>query len=140
MTVNEPLLNALNSAFSRKYHSLARYILDANPYLPAGRDGLIPVIETLAAADKLFADRLAEALEALDWVPQLAIFNPEVASLNYLDINYLVAILLRERESELAEFERALALAGDVPAVSQLFTGLIEETRGQLDRLRAAAA
>lgn len=140
MTANERLLNALNVAFSRKYHSMAHYILEAKPFVPAGREGALRAVEAIAATDHRFADRVAGVIETLEGVPQLAIFNPEIASLNYLDLNYLLTVLVGELEAQLALFEQAQPFAESSPAARMLFAELVDSTRGQIEGLRQAAA
>lgn len=138
MTMSQPLIDALNSAFSRKYHSLARYIIDARPYVPAGMEGLTAAINDAAAEDQRFADRLAETIETYEGVPQLAIFDPEVASLNYLALDYLAGVLRQSLEKQLAEYEQSQALTAGFPKAKEVFDALVETTRAQIERLGAA--
>ena len=136
MTVSQQLFAALNNAFSRKYNSLAQYLIDARPYIAPGQEPAFATIMETAAEDLKFADRSAAVIEQLEGVPQLAIFNPEIASLNYLALDYLVSYMRQDLEGQLAEYESALPLAAEVPTASQFLQDLIAATRRQLERLK----
>lgn len=138
MTMSQQLIDALNSAFSRKYHSLAHYIIEARPYIPAGMDGLTAAIQDAAHEDQRLADRLAEVIETYEGVPQLAIFDPEVASLNYLALDYLAGVLRKSLEQQLAEYEHSQSMAADFPKAKEVFAALVETTRAQIARLDGA--
>jgi bacterioferritin (cytochrome b1) len=140
MNLCPQLMDALNNAFSRKYHSLAQYILDARPWVPAGREGALEPIRAAAAEDQQFADRLAAAIEEAEGVPQLAIYNPEVASLNYLSLDYLLNYLIKDLQGQLADFERAAAQAEGCETVKRTLAELAEATQKQVERLQAVCA
>ena len=129
------LMDALNAAFSRKYNSLARYILDAGPYVPAGMEAARGLIEEIAAADQQFAETLANTIEQAEGVPQVAIYKPEVANLNYLALDYLLKVLLEELRGQLADYERFLPLAEEASPAHELFASLAEATRAQIERI-----
>ncbi len=137
MNLCPQLLDALNNAFSRKYHSLAQYVLDANPYVPAGRESALEALRAVAAEDQQFADRFAGVIGELEGVAQLAIFNPDVASLNYLSIDYLLVYLVKDLQGQLADTQRATALTGECEPARQAFAALAEATQNQLARLQA---
>lgn len=138
MTDHQQLVEALNAAFSQKYHSLAQYILEARPYVPAGQTAAHELLAAIAAEDLAFADRIADAIEKIEGVPQLAIFSPEVANLNYLALDYLLQVLLKSLRGQLADYERFTVLAADAAPVRHLFTALAQATRRQIERLEDA--
>lgn len=146
MTDSEQILPALNDAFNALYHSLARYILDAGPYVRPGDEALPREMRAIAAADARLADRLAEAIERMEGVPQLTTMDPATASLNYLALDYLAGVLADRLARELSRFEQALTLTETpFPSAAQtfahdVFSDLCQARRDQLTRLRALPA
>lgn len=136
MTNREQVLEALNQAFSRKYHSMAQYILDAHPYVPAGREASLREIEAIAASDRIQADRLAEIIEQLEAIPQVATFHQDVANLNYLSLDYLQKYLVQTMEKQLAGDEQSQKLCEETTIAKEIFGELTTTTRGQLERLK----
>ncbi|WP_319588760.1 hypothetical protein [uncultured Desulfobulbus sp.] len=131
--------DALNVAFSHKYHSMAQYILEAGPYVRPEDGAGMREIELIAAEDKALADHLADVIERLEGIPQVGLFNPDVANLNYLSLEYLLGVLIRSLEDQLAQYEASLPQVQSVPLASQTLEALCAATRGRLERLRALA-
>ena len=140
MTEREELIEALNEAFSCKYHSVAQYLIDAHPYVAAGGEAILRAIEAVAAADRDGSQQLARAIEQLESVPQLVTIDASLTSLNYLAVDYVLAVLIEKKVEELAQNERLALLAESWPPVAPVATRLRDQTREQLDRLRALAA
>ncbi|MCL5270895.1 MAG: hypothetical protein M1457_10195 [bacterium] len=128
MTDRAQILAALNEAFNLKYHSAARYMLDAEPYVKNGDEVMLREIEAIAGEDAAAADRLASLIERLEGVPQVGVFELGVADLNYLSLRHLAGVLIGILEKQRGQFAAALAAAkGDA------------EVRGEFDRLVNAA-
>jgi hypothetical protein len=132
--------DALNAAFSHKYHSMAQYILEAKPYVRSNDGAGMQEIESIAAEDRALADHLADVIERLDGIPQIGLFDPQVANLNYLSLDYLLGVLIRSLEDQLAQYEASLTQAQAVPLASQTLEELCAATRGRLERLRGIAS
>jgi bacterioferritin (cytochrome b1) len=140
MSDREQALAALNAAFCHKYHSMAQYVLDARPYVRPGQERMLSEIAEIAAEERAAADRLAETIEKLEGIPQVGIFNPEVANFNYLSLDHLLGVLTRSLEEQLARDEAARPLLEDLPASRRAMEELCKTTRNQLSRLRRMAA
>jgi len=136
MTALEQALAALNAALRDKYHSMAQYVLEAGPYVRPGQEAVLGELRTMADADRALADRLAEAMERLEGIPQPGTPDPEVANLNYLSLNYLLGYLKDSVEKQLSRYENDLPLLRDFPAAGEVFDRLLAATRAQAARLR----
>lgn len=137
MTDKQEVLDALNQAFSQKYLSLAHYILEAQPYVREGEEPLLSALAVTAAEDKRLADRLAEIIQELEGIPQIATYSPDVANLNYLALGYLAGLLIQTLEEQLVHYQQSLELARETKPAWEAFEELCRVTGGQLERLRA---
>jgi hypothetical protein len=96
----ERVLSALMRVFVNRYHSLAHYILGAGPFVAAGEETLLRRIEEIAAWDAAEAERLSDAIEGQEGIPQVQPFAPEVAELNYLALRHQAGVLVQALEAE----------------------------------------
>lgn len=129
-------LEALNRAFSWKYHSLAAYILEAQPYTRPDQLTLVQAVQSVAEEDLRQANELASAIDKLEGIPDPRAFSPKVGEYNYLSIQYLLNELIKELEKQAAQFERDGR--GDLkPVARDRLRKLSEITRIQIEQLRA---
>ncbi|MCE5229360.1 hypothetical protein LLG95_07160 [bacterium] len=138
MTERAELLDALNIAFAQKYHSMAQYVLDAEPYIKAGQERLLPVIGDLAAMDHEAMRLLAEAIESREGIAQPGVMDPQFSTLNYLDLDYLANALYETLERQKSYYEGMRQRFGSDPDAQSVFAMLCSTTTEQLSRLRAA--
>lgn len=138
MTERAELIDALNSAFEQKYHSMAQYVVDAEAFVRPGREKLLSVIGDLAAMDKNAAQQLAKAIEDLGGIAQPGTLDPVLSAYNFLDLDFLANALLdtlqRQKDYYLGMRQR---FGGD-PEADMTFAMLCSVTTEQLSRLRAA--
>ena len=125
MSDRQEAIEALNQAFSFKYHSLAGYIEQSVPYVGAGQDASLACVKAIAKEDRLETDRLARRLEEMEGIPQAGTAEQEAASVNYLAIDYLLGVLLKNLERQLAIYESSLGRFS-------------EPVQGDFERLAAA--
>lgn len=125
MSDRQAAIEALNQAFSYKYHSLAGYIEQADPYVADGQEAALACVKSIAAEDRQETDRLARRLEELEGIPQAGAAEQEAASVNYLAIDYLLGVLLKSLERQLAFYESQSGRFG-------------EPVQGDFDRLTAS--
>jgi bacterioferritin (cytochrome b1) len=133
----QSILDALNQAFAKKYNSLAQYILDAEPYVEPGGEAALAQIRGIAASDRAMADRLAEVIERLEGIPQVGTYDPLVADLNYLALDYLTGVLAGDLERQVIEYETGLSASRSEPGAQALFETLCGATREQIEKLHS---
>jgi bacterioferritin (cytochrome b1) len=131
-TIND----ALNTAFSHKYHSMARYIIEAEPYVRDGREPLRAAIDRMAREDRDEAVRLAELIQRLEGIPQPGTYHHDAAELNYLDLDYLAAVLADKTQAELELYDQARQRFADDAAAGSTFEKLAADARARLDTLQ----
>ncbi len=137
MQNRDRIIEHLNTAFAQKYHSMAQYVLGANPYVKPGDDVILREIRAIAQFDREEAERLAEAIENLNGIPQIGMYSPGVADLNYLELRHLLGVLVEIMETQLAQYESFLAEAQDLPPARQAFEYLAQATRQQVQKLKS---
>lgn len=133
---NEQAIAALNAVFVHRYHSVAQYILDANPYVRPQDQDLLRRIQAIAEYDKVQAERLTDLIEQLDGVPSVSPFDHEVAEWNYLSLTHLAQQLMTVLSRRLAEYEKLLAALEDVPLARNALRDTCEALRKQIETLK----
>jgi len=136
----EQAIEMLNEAFSRRYNSIAQYLLDARPHVRQGEEPLLHCIKEIAAADRAAADHLAETIEALDGIPQVVPYPHDVAELNYLSLAYLREALMRTLRDEIAAYTPRLAAIQAYPLACDTMCALVQTLQRQLTKLSGVGA
>ena len=94
-------VDILNRVFAHRYHSLARYVIEAAGFIDESDRPVLQRIEEIAAWDAVEAENLSRTIESLDGIPQVDVIDPEYAELNYLSIRHLLGVLRKSLETEL---------------------------------------
>ena len=128
-------LQRLNEALSRKYQSLADYIVHAGPYVAPGRESLFEAIRSIVADDHRMADKLADQIEDFEGVPNPRFCQPDYASLNYLSLDYLAGLLIEELEQQIKLYD-AHQDPADHEVIRRMFESLSISTHRQLETLK----
>jgi bacterioferritin (cytochrome b1) len=137
MIGREQIIDALNDVFTRMVYSMAEYVLEAKPYLRPGQEGWLIEIGKIAASDKAMTDHVARAIQQMEGIPQLGTYDPEVANLNYLSMDFLIKALIDELEKNLAMAQRGVELSREAPPALEVFELLRNATQDHLKSLRA---
>ena len=103
-------LEVLDTVFQQRYHSLARYLIDARPYVPSGCEGILDCMKGIARFDLAAAERAAEVIEKLEGIPQVNPYTQQVAEMNYLDIRFCARRLLEKLQDEFRYYDASLRL------------------------------
>lgn len=135
MSDRQQAIDALNQAFIYKYHSLAGYIVKAAPYVRAGQEAALALVEAMADEDRIEADRLALSMESLEGIPQAGAAPMEVAAVNYLAIDFLLGVLRKDLERQSAFYEVTLQRFDDQSRVRDDFDRLAAATRHHLEQV-----
>lgn len=111
----------LNQIFAWKHNSLAAYITQAEPYIPAGKEPLFAAVREIAAQDREIADSLGRAIEELGQAARIPAYSQSVADLNYLSIDYLASRLLETLKEQASYVQRNIEAS---PALAGILTAL----------------
>ena len=136
MNRREQVLAELNVAFRDKYHSLANYVVEARPYVHAGEEPILRLIERIAASDREAADQLAEVIEQLEGIPQVGIQDHYAAELNYLALAYLRGVLAKSMEDQGARYAEALKSMDEYPAAGEALKEILAAGLTHLEQLK----
>lgn len=128
-TLPPATLDALNRAFTHRYHSVARYILDAHPYVREADAATLDIVRRLAAWDHRQAERLADLIEAHEAIPQVTPYEPDVPELNYLALEYLGGILAAKLAGQGDDAECGAAASGPCPPAREALARLARNLR-----------
>ncbi|MBN1866850.1 hypothetical protein JW916_06125 [Candidatus Sumerlaeota bacterium] len=122
----ERIVEILNRAFARRYHSLARYMVDAAGFVSEEERPLLRRIEEIAAWDAEQAETLSETIESLEGIPQVDLLDPEAAELNYLSVRHLAGVLRRTLEGESQACRESLPETRSIPAAHRALSQVCE--------------
>jgi hypothetical protein len=122
-------LDALNRAFTCRYHSLARYILDSGPYVGTADGPTLDIVRRLADWDHRQAERLADLIEGHEAIPQVTPYEHDVPELNYLALAYLRGILAAKLAGQADDAERSAAAVGACPPARAALARLARNLR-----------
>lgn len=140
MTERAELVDALNIAFAQKYHSMAQFVLDAEPYVKPGREGLLAAIRDVAGMDQRAAGQIAEAIEQLEGIAQPGTGDPSLAAYHYLDLDFLAATLadaLEQQKSYYGAMRQRFGSGQDAEAIFSLLGSVTEEQISRLQKARS---
>ena len=130
------LSDALGQALRFRQNSLAAYILQADPYVPAGQEELLSVVRGIADEDRVLAEKLDARIREKG-IP-LAVQGPPgawVTELNYLSIQYLVAVLKERLKHHVAVLEGLSCEQLRACGLEDTIADAIAVTKNQIERL-----
>jgi len=129
-------LAALNRAFNDRFMSLARYALDAQPYVPEKMEWALEDLRRIAEADRRAADRLAKWIAEHGGIAQTQPIPPRIAEWNYLALDFILNSLIDELTAQRERYRRELADI-QTPAVRDMLGWLIRQLDDDIIRLRS---
>ena len=136
-----PFIDALNETLRVKFHSLARYALDAQPYSTPEQAPLLETLRQVADSDEAQARETARRIEAMQGIPVTGSPDPIVTEIAYLDIRRLVEICLEKKRAEIGDAEtraEAVQKVGAVTPEAAETVAFLEQV-AQSDRLQVEA-
>jgi rubrerythrin len=140
----EELVRRLNFLLSREYNSLIHYIHDANPYVPEEKRPAFRLLEEMIADEQRHAEQLGNLIIQLEGIPQPAPYDVSIADINYLSLDYLARMMIKEKEELVAEYEQLIAQLGGatrgspaigIAGVPASFADRFPEVRNALERI-----
>ncbi len=134
-----PFIDALNQTLQTKFHSLARYALESEPYHVPEQVELMKALKSVAASDEALAKECVRRIEAMEGIPVTGTPDAIVTEIAYLDVKRLVEICLERKETEARDAEvrfEAIQKAGAVTPEAVEATAFLEQV-AESDRLQA---
>jgi bacterioferritin (cytochrome b1) len=131
-----PTLNRLLALLCR---SLPAYLADARPWTATGDRRLQGAVEQLAADQRRYARRVAEAITQLGGRPDPGRFPAAFAAKNDLSLGFLLEEVLDHQERDVSLVARCAAELEGVPALHALAEEILGNAKGHLDVLREIA-
>ncbi len=136
LETKDQLLAGLQSDLSRKTYSFVEYVTHASPYVPESFVPLWKLLLEIRREEKEHARILSRAIVSLGGIPTPMLFDESAADLNYLRIDYLANLLVKDKEKSVAEFETRVAQASGFPEIRLVLLELLEAEKRQLERIR----
>ncbi len=130
----------LNRVLATETRGLGQHLREATPYLTASTFPVWRDIKSMLDANADHAQRLSQLLARLELTGRPASFDPSVAAYHYAELSFLLPLLIDEKRSQIAAYQRAVAHCGLDPRVTDVVTELQQllcENQGQLDRLKS---
>ena len=137
MTEREQILQWLLRAFNWKYNALAAYAVEAQPYVAPGREAVLEELKKIAREEADAVDPIAQAIEQMDGIPQVAPYAPAVSELNYLAVDYLANLVAEDLEHQREAYSKACHACNGTPDAKQLFESLAQSAQAASARIRA---
>ncbi len=134
----EAAIAALNLCLNKTVHSTAQYLLTTNPYTTDADKGALSIVKEIAQSDEALTTEILTLIEKLDGIPLQGGSNPAFAEWNYLSYPFLLDILIREHEIELAQLALAKASAAGQKEAEALVAKLHDSRAAQLKKLKDA--
>lgn len=132
----QQLINELNRCLTTLRNSTATYLSNSNPYVADRDKDAVRAIGEITSVEHQLADRMTELIESMSGVPQVGLTDPALADLNYLSFPFILDVLIRAKEKEVALYERRLGTVEDSPKVKELLQDILEEHQAHLKKLQ----
>lgn len=132
----QQLIDELNRCLTTLRNSTATYLSNSNPYVADRDKDAQRAIGEITSVEHQFADRMTALIESMDGVPQVGLTDPALAELNYLSFPFILDVLIRDKEKEVALYERRLESVGDFPKTNALLQEILEEHQTHLKKLQ----
>lgn len=132
---NHKVIDALNEAFTERYHSLARYVLQADPYVGDEDKPLVAQVQRIADFDTVEARRLADLIDSLGGIPQVVPLAQPITELNYNSISFLRQFLCEALRQQLNRYESCLPDIDGSPVAKNALQQLCRDLASQISEL-----
>jgi hypothetical protein len=130
----------LENAFRRETRSFLQYVRDAFPWTTAGELATLAKLQGLIGEELEAAGTIAEFLARhRQGLPPVGTYPMNFTSLNFVSLDHLLPILLREERKSLADRERDFAEEQDSEAQT-ILRNIVNLKRRHLQTLEEMAA
>ncbi len=134
--VPEEIIQELNLCLTKLANSTATYILESNPFTSGEDKNAIAALQEMSVSDRSQMADCAALIERLEGVPRTGVADPMLAELNYLSYPYLVDVLIRDLEHEIAHYTASVKKVEAVPEVKTFLQSVLDARQAQIKKLR----
>ena len=131
----QTVIGALNRLLANECYSLVNYLSKAPPWTHSGNEELVSATRNSLADHEHYAHRLANAIEDRDGCLVAGSFPMTFLSLNDLALDYLLAKLIENQQSNIQATEQCVAELVEDPPAWSLASEMLGSERAHLEIL-----
>ena len=137
--MNDALANELNALLATETRGQCRHLGEATPYLTPLTYAVWTDIQKMLEVTARHAQNISQIIGELNLQEHPASFAPAVATSHYMDLAYLLPLLMDEKRRQIASYQNAIEHAsatgpGHSHIVSQL-QSLLADNQAHLNQL-----
>lgn len=125
------LIKTLNGLLEREYNSVAKYLLESDPWIPEDQAGWVKgLLQEIADGDRRHAEELVRLIQGFEGSPMFGHYSKDVVDLSYLSILYCMERAVSWKAEMIGLLDKSIESCkpwSDV--VSALITIRTEETK-----------
>lgn len=107
------IIKHLNDLVNRHYFSVASYLRDSDPWVPAEHhQKMDAMVAEIAAEESQLSDQLGNEIQRLGGVVLLDNYTPDIIDLSYLSLVYSLDKAVAHKDRLLEAIERLLEVSG----------------------------
>jgi bacterioferritin (cytochrome b1) len=133
----ENIVEKLNAILSKEYNSMVQYVWDANPYVSPDEQPALEVLHTIIEDERCHAKELGRLITFLEGIPNPGRFDYGIADINYLALDYLMGLIVKDKENIIGLYDEALTAAHSFPSIYTQLVQMQEEEQQHLMALKA---
>ena len=138
MDKQEFLIEKLNRLFPYKYNSMAKYVLESDPYVKESEKFVLEALDNVYSTDQLHARRLGELITSLDALPVSGNFSQAVADINYLSIRFGIDHVISDKRKVLEICEDLASFSKGFPDVRRCVLEIQNDDKKLMEELENA--
>ncbi len=119
---------------------MVQYVLGASPYVRPDEKPALEVLEKVIADEKRHAREIGQLITLLKGIPDPGTFDFDIADINYLALDYLMGLIVKDKEGIIALYEEALHAAKNFSSIYTQLVQMQEEEHQHLITLQAISA
>jgi bacterioferritin (cytochrome b1) len=133
----EQIIEKLNAILSKEYNSMVQYVRDANPYVRPDEKPALKELDKVIDDEKRHARQLGQLITCLDGIPTPGTFEFGIADINYLALDYLMDLIVQDKEEIIGLYNKALEAAQSFSSIYSQLVHMKEEEQQHLMALQA---
>ena len=128
-------IDTLNRVLETLERSFPQYLRWSRPYIPAGREGVMRTIESIAAGQGALAERVADYVSESGGLPDHGQFSTAFTDTHDLGIDFLVEEATDCLKMDRGDLEQCVEALRLEPAAQALASEALGMTKGHLELL-----
>lgn len=129
-------IDCLNRVLEILERSFPQYILWARPYIPAGRENVMQMIETIVTGQNALAERVSDYVFEAGGLPDHGKFPTDFTDTHDLSIDFLVEEAIDCLKQDVDDLAGCVEKLRVTPAAQALASEALGLTKGNLEQLQ----